>query len=414
VICSDEFEALATAQAMSLQVPDLPLITVPHPISALREDAVRGRAKEALRSFAETMSASRTPEKSPATHGERIHADSSLDEVQELFLARGWTDGLPVIPPTEARVEAMLSGVAIDRSASIGSIPPLRGEATVELIAANAVMAGCDPSYMPVIVAAVRAVLDPAFNLFGVQPTTHPAAPLLVVNGPAIERLDLNAGAGAFGPGRRANATIGRALRLILMNVGGARPGELDKATLGHPGKYSYCIAENEGASPWGPLHVERGFAPEDSTVTVIPAEAPHNINDHTSRTGEGLLMSVAGAIAQAGANNNWYDGDILLVLSPEHAHTLAADGFTKEAVKEYVFEHARTPMATWSEDQQEIRFRRKWPDLYRDADAAQTLIPIVRSPERVNVIVAGGPGKHSMHIPTIGIGVSVTRRIDD
>lgn len=418
MICSDEFRSLAAAQAAALGTPDLLLTTVPHPISALTKDGVLSRAEDAVARLGEAL----VPDHQrgggtgePADWGDSdFSGPSSLEEVQDLFLARRWTDGLPIIPPTRDRVDTFVRASSLAPEHSLGAVPPLWGAATVAKIAANAVMAGCRPEYMPVLVAAVEAVLDPAFNLFGVQPTTHPAGPLLVINGPVVKRLGLNAGAGLFGPGWQANATLGRAVRLILINIGGAVPGVYDKATMGHPGKYTYCIAENEAASPWRPFHVDKGFAPDVSTVTAVPAEAPHNINDHASQTAEGLLMTVAGSIAQVGANNNWYDADILLVLNPEHARTIAGDGFSKEDVQRYVYEHARTPMSRWSEDQQATRFRKKWPERYATADAARTLIPIVQAPQRVNVIVAGGAGKHSMHVPTIGIGLTVTKRIND
>jgi hypothetical protein len=344
------------------------------------------------------------------TANDSVWLEDSVVEINDYFLTQGWSDGLPVVPPTRELVAAAVDAAGGDAEREVAVLPPLFGVATVGKIAVNAVMAGCRPEYMPAVVAAVEAVADPAFNLVGVQATTHPAGPLLIVNGPARAALGVNAGAGAFGPGHRANATIGRALRLILINVGGARPGEIDKATLGHPGKYTYCIAENEEANPWGPLHVDRGHDAGTSTITAIPAEAPHNVNDPYAHDGAGVLRTIAGALAQTGANNNWYDGEVVLVLCPEHARLIADDGFDRRDVQEFLYEHAVTPMSRWSEGSQEVRFRRKWPDLYRDADPAATQIPIVRRPEGIVIVVAGGAGKHSMHVPTVGSGHPVTR----
>ena len=225
-------------------------------------------------------------------------------------------------------------------------LPPRQGEATVERIAINAVMAGCRPEYLPVIITAVEALADPLFNLDSIQATTHPVAPLIIVNGPIAKEVGINAGYNAFGQGFRANLTIGRAIRLLLMNVGGGLPGTGDRATQGSPAKIAYCVAENEAANPWEPLHVEHGFPADTSVVTAIACEGPHNIQDHFSYTGLGILKVVAGAMGQAGSNNILAGGHPLLSLGPEHAATIARDGFTKRQVKEFLFEHARFPLA--------------------------------------------------------------------
>ncbi len=225
-------------------------------------------------------------------------------------------------------------------------MPPLWRECAVEKLAINAVMAGCEPAYFPVIVAAVQALLDPAFNLYGVQATTHPVAPLIVVSGPYARTIGLHSGSGLFGPGFRANATIGRAIRLILMNVGGGWPGRGDMATQGSPAKFSYAITERED-SPWEPLHVALGFKADQSVVTVFGGEGPHNVNDHVSTTAPGILNNVADVATSLGSNVGWYlsQSQILVVLGPEHAATIAADGFTRADVQRFVFENARMPL---------------------------------------------------------------------
>src|SRR5207237_457175 len=225
----------------------------------------------------------------------------------------------------------------------LGLMPPLWREASVEKLAVNAVMAGCEPVCFPVILAAVAAMLEPAFNLYGVQATTHPVAPLVIVSGPAARAVGMHAGAGLFGPGFRANATVGRAIRLILMNVAGAWPGRHDMATQGSPAKFTYCIAEREDASPWGPLRAG------ESAVTVFGGEAPHNVNDHVSTTAAGILATVADTAVSLGSNVGWYfsQSQLLIVLGPEHAATIAGDGFTRPDVQRYVFEHARLPLRT-------------------------------------------------------------------
>ncbi len=254
------------------------------------------------------------------------------DAVYDEFVRRGWCDGLPFVSPTPERVGAMVAAGTMDPARSFGLMPPLWRECTVEKIAVNAVMAGCLPEYFPVVLAAVQAMLDPAFNLYGVQATTHPVAPLLILNGPAAATIGMHAGSGCFGPGFRPNATIGRAIRLVLMNVGGGWPGRHDMATQGSPAKFSFAIAEAEAASPWAPLHVSRGFAAEQSVVTMFGGEAPHNVNDHVGTTAAGILNNVADTAATLGSNVGWYfsQSQLLVVVGPEHAATIASEGLTK------------------------------------------------------------------------------------
>src|SRR4051812_39283589 len=189
-----------------------------------------------------------------------------LDEINRLYRERRWSDGLPIVPPTEARVERMLKETSRPRDEIVARVAPAYGAATVERIAINAVMAGCDAGYLPVLIAATKAVADPEFNLQGIQATTNPVAVWLVINGPLAKTLNVNEAFNCIGQGRWANATLGRAMRLVLQNIGGALPGEMDRATQGQPGKFTFCCAENEEASPWEPLHVERGFEPDRST----------------------------------------------------------------------------------------------------------------------------------------------------
>jgi hypothetical protein len=323
--------------------------------------------------------------------------DDSL-AINELYMERGWTDGLPIIPPTDARVAEFLRWTDRGRREVVAVLPPRQGEATVERLAINAVMAGCRPEYFPVLVAAVEAVTDPAFNLDAVQATTHPVTPLLIVNGPIGREIGLNAGYNVFGQGFRANVTIGRALRLVLMNVGGGLPGSGDRSTQGSPAKIAYCVAENEDANPWDPLHVEAGFDRLDSTVTAVPCEGPHNIQDHYSTTGLGILRTIAGAMGQAGSNNLLDRGWPVLSLGPEHAATIARDGYSKRAVKEFIFEHARFPL-----DRLGAEYRRQQIERYHVPDEARTMVPIVEGPEAIRVIVVGGAGKHSSWQPTFG-----------
>jgi len=324
------------------------------------------------------------------------------------YQERGWTDGLPIVPPTEDDVRECLRWTDRDPRDVVAVLPPRQGEATVERIAVNAVMAGCRPEYLPVLIAAVEAMADPAFNLDSIQATTHPVAPLLIVNGPIAREIGLNAGYNAFGQGFGANVTIGRAVRLVLMNVGGGLPGTGDRSTQGSPAKIAYCVAENEDANPWEPLHVELGFPRDVSTVTVIGCEGPHNIQDHVSHSGLGVLRIIAGAMGQAGSNNILAKGWPLLSLGPEHAATIAGDGFSKRQVKEFLFEHARFPLRRLGDE-----YHRWFVETRGTVADPETMLPIVDAPDAISVIVVGGAGKHSCWQPTFGTQTRpVTRAI--
>lgn len=262
----------------------------------------------------------------------------TLDETDDIIEAcyqQGWTDGLPVVPPTPARVKRMLSGTNRNPDELIAPVPPKWGRATVEKIAINAVMAGCTPAYLPVVLTAVEAMTAEQFNLHGVQVTTSHVSPMLVVNGHIRKQLDINGSFNLFGQGWRANATIGRAVRLVCTNIGGALPGELDRAAFGHAGKYTCCIAEREEESPWQPLHVERGFQAEDSTVTVFAAAAPQSVNDHGNNTAPGILDTICANLTAPGNSG----GETILVIGVEHAKTMSDDGFSKADVRHYIAE---------------------------------------------------------------------------
>jgi hypothetical protein len=346
----------------------------------------------------------------PRLQAERVLVADSIEAANDYFYEREWTDGLPIIPPTPERVEAMLRGVDHDPQAVVAKIPPYWADATVEKIAINAVMAGCRPEYLPVVVAGVQALGDPSFNLYGIQATTHPAGTLIIVNGPIASRLGINAGPNAFGQGNRANATIGRAVRLTLINVGGGRPGSTDKSTQGQPGKYTYCVAENEAESPWEPLHVERGHRRDDSTVTVVGAAGPQNIADLFSKDAGGVLMMLGHSSRASGGNNFLLGGEPLYALCPEHAAILARDGLSKAEVKRRLWELARVPLRDFSPENQEI-IRRERAALYASV-GADTPVHIADRPDDLMLIVVGGPGGHSALITTFGHTRAVTRPV--
>ncbi len=410
VLGTDAFAALARETARALGVPHLPLVTVAHPIGGADPAAVRARAGRAVGEVAAALTRDPVPPAPPPAAAPPAAAPDDLEAFQEWAMAQGWGDGLPVLPPTPDRVGRVLGGARPDEV--IACLPPRGGLATREVIAVNAVLAGAGPEHLPVIVAAVRAVAAPAFNLSAVQTTTHPCAPLVIVNGPIARRLSIHGGANALGGGFRANAVIGRALRLVLRNVGGAVPGQGDQATLGHPGKLAYCLAEHEEASPWPPLHVERGFEAGQSCVTVCAAEAPHNVNDHGSTTAQALLAGLAGTAATTGNNNVYLGGEPLLLLGPEHARTVAGSGWSKADLKRAFWERARVPLGAFSAENL-ARFAAIDPARFRDRPPDERVALAARA-EDVMVVVAGGPGKHSVVVPTFGASRSVTVVIDE
>jgi hypothetical protein len=343
--------------------------------------------------------------------GASLETVDDFDAINALYLERGWGDGLPIVPPTDRRVAQMLTYCDRPLDQPVAKIAPRYGEATPLRLAANAVMAGCRPEFFPLYVLAIEAMCEEPFNLYGVQATTHLCAPLVIVNGPVGREIGVNSGHNAFGPGTPANATIGRAIRLALLNIGGALPGSGDMSTFGAPSKFSYLVAENEAASPWEPLHVERGFDAEATTVTVIGAECPHNVNDHESLSAEGILTTIAGTMATTGNNDVFYAAQPVVVMGPEHARTVADGGFSKADAKRFLQERATLPLYKFSKENIERRFVVNFRDRYVNA-TEETAVPAVQRAEDIIIAVIGGAGKHSAYIPTFGATKAVTRAL--
>ena len=416
-ICTEAFVGLAREESKNLGMPDLPLAIIKHPIGGESLAVIHQRAEDALPQVIRALTGdpAARPSSSVSSAAAAVNAQFTFadeDEVLETFHARRLTDGLPFVLPTAERVQAMIAGSGRRGGEVIAVVPPRWAEATVENIAINAVMAGCRPQYMPVLIAALQAAADPAFGLYSVQATTHPCAVLMLVSGSIVQELGLNFRHGVFGPGFRANASIGRAMRLVLMNVGGGIPGEGDQATHGSPAKFSYCVAENEAATPWEPFRVTRGFGKADSTVTVFSGEGPHNINDHVCTSAETTLTVVADTMTTIGHNNagSVIRGDVLVAFGPEHAHTIASGGLSKGDVQKFLYERARNRVGLLK-----LRAMYKaenWPD-WVDQNDDEALCPIVGKPEDIHVVVTGGPGKHSAFVPTFGTSKSVTRKIE-
>jgi hypothetical protein len=343
------------------------------------------------------------------TLASKRHVVADLAQAMDLCYERGWTDGLPVVPPTEAAVRAMLEAGGLEPGQQVAFITNRQVAVIAEKVAINAVMAGCLPEYMPVVVAAVEALAEPQWGYHGPATSTGGAAVLMIVNGPIARRLGMNCEDNLFGPGWRANATIGRAVRLVMRNVIGTLPGLLDRGTLGHPGKYTYVIAENESESPWTPLHVERGFRADQSAVTVMSAEGPRQFYNQLSSTPEGILATVCDDMRHH--NSTGAQPQYVLVLAGEHMRTMAAGGWSKADIQKYVFDHTQVSLA-------HIKRTERMAGTVTAQDET-TYKSLVAGPEDVLVLAAGGrAGAFSCYIPGWGGGrrssQAVTKLIQD
>ena len=319
----------------------------------------------------------------PAAWTEDFH--SAVEE----YHRRGWTDGLPIVPPTEERIAKFLAAAGMAENETLFHLAERRRKVPAGKIALNAIMAGCLPNYMPVLLAGLEAMADPDYNLHSSAASTGGAAPLMVVNGPVRDEINLNMAGNIFGPGHRANSAIGRAIRLVLINCIGAVPQLLDRSTQGNPGKFGLTFAENEEASPWESLSAEKGFKPGRSTVTLLAAEGPHNIQNHYGRA-NGILDTAAHTMSSLGSMSA---GQSFFVFSPEHATLIGKEFPNKRAVKEYLFEHSGVP---------EILLRETGKITTAAWGNRPSRVPRALDPEDIWIAVAGGEaGGHSSWIPS-------------
>jgi hypothetical protein len=409
-VVTEAFQTAAQARAGVLGLAEHPRVIVEHPLASRTPSEVEKVALAAVARIAAALSrgggtadASVEPRSAPRSAGgraARARIASDFADANLALDAEGWTDGLPVIPPTEALVAAMLRGATCAPDQVLGRMEPLQGTVTVEKVAANAVMAGCRPEYFPVVLAAVRAVLQPDFHVGSTACTTGGAAPLVIVNGPIAARLGISGGTACFGGNIKANATIGRALRLVMRNLGGARPDGMEKSTQAWPGKIACCFAENEARSPWEPLHVERGHAADASTVTVVAVRGIYPVTEGVQTTGQGVLETLVASMRYVGSpiyHQMHNDIPLIVALCPEHAEEMARAGFDRRAVREFIHAHARLPA-------RELRGRgyyapEAWHGLVDESDP-DAMVPIVTSPDRILLVVAGGDGRHSAWMP--------------
>jgi hypothetical protein len=314
----------------------------------------------------------------------------------EMYYQRGWTDGLPVVPPHTDSLNAALAAADLQGNEILGEIPARNVQITAQKVAVNAVLAGCLPEYMPVVVAAVRGLCHPDYGYHGPATSTGGAAVALIINGPIAKRLGINARDNAFGPGFRPNATIGRAVRLLMMNAINTRPGELDRSTLGNPGKYSLCFGEDEENSPWEPLHVERGLGSEESAVTVFATEGTHQVYNQLSKDPQELCITMADAMANLGSMNIIGQQNVVVVFSGEHQELFRRSGWTKPRVKQHLFDHACRSIA-------DIKRAGRMPGPLQEGDETAHR-HVVRVPDDILVISAGArAGAFSACLPGWG-----------
>lgn len=324
----------------------------------------------------------------------RRHAVSDPLAAIELCFTNGWTDGFPVVPPTAERIAAMLGAAGLEPQRQLAFIENRQVSVTAEKVAINAVMAGCRPEYMTVVAAAVEALADPLYGYHGPATSTGGSAVFMVVNGPIARELGINSGDNLFGPGWRANATIGRAVRLVMRNVIGTLPGELDRSSLGHAGKYTFCIAENEAESPWPPFHTTRGFRPGQNVVTIFAAYAPHQFSNRLSATPEGVLATACAHMKISAGTTR--QPQYAMVFAGEHAAIMRKAGWSREDVQNYVFEHTQTSVA-------ELKRINMLPGETATEDD-RAMCPLVEAPRDLLVIAAGGGvGVQSAFIPGWG-----------
>ena len=401
-VFSTAFSGAARYQADGRGLATLPLVEIPHPMHSATTNLVLERADAIVESIAKTLTSDSFKSADVASQitDEKISLEESQADDQEFFFEQGWTDGLPVVPPTHEKVAAALKTVDRNPKDVVGIVPPRHRPATVEKVAINAVMAGCKPEYFPTVLAATEAMIEDDAKLYGAQTATNMSTPLLILNGPVIHELGANAGRNVFGSGNRPNATIGRAVRLVCRNIGGEIPDETDVATHGQPGKFTFCIAENEDESPWTPFHTDYGFKANQSTVSVVGgASSPHNVFTYGCEHGEEVLEHFIGAVTALGNNNIIFSSGPLLVFSPEHAFMLDRDGFSKEDIRRYIFENGRIPLSRFVEKTVKgLRHRRSnWFETVGDPDH----IGVADKVEDIMIAVAGGAGIHSLFIPT-------------
>jgi len=399
-------------------VADMSFVIVPHPMGMIPDKEIQAKADQ---TFPEILRAAtewkpkRTEIQSigkPPYPTERLKFRGSIEDVNKLFFKKGWSLGLPIIPPTPERVAKMLKGTSRKPDEVVWVVPPRMGLLTIELVAVHAAMAGCKPEYMPVILAALEGMSDVKYSWLGATTTTGTIGPMLLINGPIVKELGIAYGTGATAGGYHPNASIGYAINLIGDIVGGSKPPYIDMSTFGSPADIvAWVFGENEDANPWEPYSVEHGFKPTDNVVTVKNVYPTIDMADHSSSTPEAHMRWWKHLVSPLGRPSCVNPGEYFFVLAPEHASLLAKAGWKKDDFRKNLWENARAPLSAWSTGTERCgqapvpkEFLPVTPD---------TLIPITVKPEDIQVVVAGGAGKHSQFF-TPGHGRAVSKLIDN
>ena len=431
------FERDWQASAKVFGAKELPWVTVPRPFVGLDAEDIQPFVDAAFDTLVQRLTQPMThkaAEEERAQQAELITLEAddryaALERMNRMFLEQGWSDGFPLWAPTRARVDEMLRGTKRSPAETVVVLAPGKGLATVEKIAVNAVMAGCQPEHLPVLLAAVEAIGDPRFMMRNVAMSTGAHAPMMLLNGPVVGKLGINTGRCALGPGAPSavNTVLGRAIRLIYMNVGHAYPGHMDLDTLGSPTKYSMCLGENMEASPWEPFHVEKGFEREASVVTMFTTYAISEVEDNYGTTPQAILNTASLSACNAGVKSVGYwlcgwraDPDAkvqvkdkhLLIVCPVHAAVYKKAGWSKQQVRDYLYKHARMPFEHLIAKTEAAAFRKSHPQLQWLWDSPKTLIPILETPDCFELMVAGGMGGRSCY--SYGAGEPISRRVEE
>jgi len=398
--------------AASFSLPNLPYVVVPYTFTSRSREQVRSDIEPVLGELIKAVTTAPAHvshdgaedglRRSECETFQGAHTYDAWEKMNEAFMEREWGDGFPLVAPTPEKVEAALMAVNKDPLEVVGQLAPGNALATVEKIAINAIMAGCQPEQLPVLVTAIEAITQTSPSIFIVRTIAMSTGPhffILLVNGPVVKRLGINSGRCTLGPGKpgRVNTVLGRALRLIVMNVGHAYPGRGDMDTIGSPHKYSFCIAENEDASPWTAYHEERGFRKDQSTVTVMGGVDVMNVKDYNEKADE-LLNTWSCAAARPDSAHFEVRTEArgehhsLMMIAPDHARILAEQGYSKRGIKEYVAAHSLAPIR-WINSETRNRpeqCARQW--LWTLSADQDRLIPVIQDPSRIHMVVIGGP----------------------
>ena len=414
-IASSDFLELAEQASMNNAGAKMSFVVVSHPVAGIGREAAMEKAEKAFPDLLEAATKWTPPSvDEKALKQEAAYPASTLTfkgttaELSQMFIDKGWSEGIPITPPTPDKVEEMLKGTTRKPDEVIWTIPPRNGVLTVELVATYAVMAGCKPSYMPVLISALEGLKDPDINWLGLTTTTHPNGVLVVVNGPIAKKIGLASGMGAAGGQYQANTAIGYAISLITDVVGGSKSPLPDKTTLGWSGNtIATVIAENVDDSPWEPYSVEKGFNEDDNLVTVYSGGPPLNVADHSSPDADGLLKTFANSITYSGQNSvGAMPRDVIILLNPEFAEQLSKAGFTKAKFKEWLFENGRKPAGDYPAGCAANASKNMGITI-----DDSTPVPIVSSPDHFAIFIAGGAGRHAQYWPSFVSGKTPTNQ---